>query len=204
MSTSFTTSKNNNKNSKKKKLIFPLITCLFLLLLTLFNMIFPTEGMADMFGFFKKYDVHLCPEVKGQVFNQGKPLVGEKVTRFLSYVDQKERYDHAITDEEGRFSLPEVNIRSKMPGNFMVEHNTLQIITIEYNNKHHTLWNSSLEGFKPVAAYSRKLSSLNCDITSPRVSFEFANDTHPQRPHYAGTICQWDKDFHIYKVHKTD
>ena len=198
MSTPFTVSKNNNKNRKKKKLIFPLIACLFLLLLTLFTVIFPTEGMADMFGFFKKYDVHLCPEVKGQILNQGKPLAGEKVIRYLSYVDQKARYDHVITDDQGRFILPEVNIRSKMPGNFMVEHNTLQIIYIEQDKEKYTLWNSNLPGYKPVAAYGRKLSTLNCDLSSPDVSFEFANDKHPQRPHYAGSICRWDEDFTIY------
>ncbi|WDE12126.1 DUF6795 domain-containing protein [Thalassomonas haliotis] len=201
MSTSFTTGKNNNSNSKKNKLTFPLVACLLLLLLTLFTVIFPTEGMADMFGFFKKYDVHLCPEVKGQILNQGKPLAGEKVIRYLNYVDRKERFDHAITDETGRFSLPEVNIRSKMPGNFMVEHNTLQIIYIEFNNEKHTIWNSSLEGYKPNAAYSRKLSSLNCDLSSPTVSFEFTNDKNPQRPHYAVTNCQWDTDFSVYHVH---
>ena len=151
-----------------------------------------------MFGFFKKYDVHLCPQVKGQILNQGKPVVGEKVIRYLSYVDQKERFDHVITDNEGRFTLPEVNIRSKMPGNFMVEHNTRQLIYIEKHKEEYILWNTSLIGYKPVAAYNRKLLSLNCDLTTPKVSFEFANDKHPERPHYAGSICRWNEDFTIY------
>ena len=194
MGTSLTVS----KYSKPKKRLLSLMAGLFVLLLILLTVIFPTEGMADMFGFFKKYDVHLCPEVKGQILNQGKPLVGKKVIRFLSYVDQKERFDHGVTDEEGRFSLPEVNIRSKMPGNFMVEHNTLQMIYIEQNNKKYTLWNSNLPGYKPISAYNRKLSSLHCDLISPDVSFEFANKANPQRPHYAGSICRWENDFTIY------
>ncbi|WP_274055316.1 DUF6795 domain-containing protein [Thalassomonas actiniarum] len=191
----------DNKNKYKTKLKFALKTSLLLFLILSVTVL--TKGMADMFGFFKKYDVHLCPQVKGQVLNQGKPLAGEKVIRYLSYVDYKDRYDHTFTDEEGRFSLPEVNIRSKLPGNFLVEHNTLQIIYIEQSKKKYILWNSNLPGYKPKAAYARKLSSLNCDLTSPRVSFEFANDTQ-QRPHYAGTICQWDEDFSIYHIHEND
>ena len=183
-----------NKKTGKKLI---LMACLFLLI-SIFTLIIPNEGMADMFGFFKKYDVHLCPQVKGQILNQGKPVIGEKVIRYLSYVDRKERYDDVITDSEGRFTLPEVNIRSKMPGNFMVEHNTLQIIYIEQDTEKYVLWNSNLPGFKPIAAYSRKLSSLNCDLTSADVSFEFARDKHPERPHYAGSICRWDEDFTIY------
>ncbi|WDE05161.1 hypothetical protein SG34_028350 [Thalassomonas viridans] len=186
----------NSKDNYRTKLKFALKGSLLIFLILSIATI--TKGMADMFGFFKKYDVHLCPEVKGQIFNQGKPLAGEKIIRYLSYVDYKDRFDHTFTDEEGRFSLPEVNIRSKLPGNFLVEHNTLQIIYIEQNKKKYTLWNSSLEGYEPKAAYARKLSSLNCDLTSPDVSFEFANDQNPQRPHYAGSICRWDKDFKIY------
>mgnify|MGYP000144128818 FL=1 len=195
---SFTNNKNHYKSKIKSVLKRSLLLFLFL------SIIYLIKGVGDIFGFFKEYDVHLCPPVKGQLFYQGKPLAGEKVIRYLSYVDYKDRFDHTFTDKEGRFSLPEVNIRSKLPGNFLVEHNTLQIIYIEQNKEKYTLWNSSLVGYEPKAAYTRKLSSLNCDLTSPRVSFEFANDTHPQRPHYAGTICQWEDDFSIYHVHENN
>ncbi|WP_281560372.1 DUF6795 domain-containing protein [Thalassomonas sp. RHCl1] len=185
-----------NKNKHKTKLKFALKTTLLLFLILSITVL--TKGMADMFGFFKKYDVHLCPLVKGQILKEGKAVAGIEVIRSLTYVDNKERIDSVKTDDKGNFILPKVNIRSKMPGNFMVEHNTRQIIYTEQNNKKYILWNTSMWGFKPIAAFNRKLSSLNCDLTSPKVSFEFANDKHPQRPHYAGTICRWDEDFEIY------
>ena len=61
------------------------------------------------------YKVHLCPEVKGQITDHGKPLANVKIERTLSFSDGKYVEDHTFTDENGAFSRPEVNIRSGQP-----------------------------------------------------------------------------------------
>ncbi|WDE05162.1 hypothetical protein SG34_028355 [Thalassomonas viridans] len=153
-----------------------------------------------MFGFFKKYDVHLCPEVKGQILKEGKAVAGTEVIRSLTYVDNKERIDSVKTDNEGYFIFPEVNIRSKMPGNFMVEHTTRQIIFVEDEDQKRPLWLSTHTGIKPVSTYNKKLASLNCDLTSPLAHFEFTHEYNPDRRHSAASICRWEEDFEIYKI----
>ncbi len=45
-----------------------------------------------MFGFFKKYDAHLSPEVSGKILLNGQPLAGVKVERELCYIDEKKTY----------------------------------------------------------------------------------------------------------------
>ncbi|WDE12127.1 hypothetical protein [Thalassomonas haliotis] len=60
MSTGF----DNNKNKHKTKLRFALKGSLLLFLMPSITAL--TKGMADMFGFFKKYEGHLCPQIKGQ------------------------------------------------------------------------------------------------------------------------------------------
>jgi len=52
-----------------------------------------------MFGFFKKYNAHLCSAVSGRILDSGKPLVGVKIERELRYIDNKKRIDKALTDE---------------------------------------------------------------------------------------------------------
>jgi len=67
-----------------------------------------------MFGFLKRYDVHLSPEVHGQVKLDGKPMANLEVYRELTYRD--DFIDKTVTDFEGRFYFPEKNIRSRIPG----------------------------------------------------------------------------------------
>ena len=49
-----------------------------------------------MFGLFKKYDVHLCPEVKGRILDHGKPVEGLVVKRWLFYVDEINRCSEVV------------------------------------------------------------------------------------------------------------
>ena len=46
--------------------------------------LFSTQAATTMFGLFKKYDVHLSPEVHGVITNNGEPVVGLKVFRGLT------------------------------------------------------------------------------------------------------------------------
>lgn len=75
-----------------------------------------------MFGFFKKYNAHLCSAVSGRILDNGKPLVGVKIERELYYIDNKRREDSTLTDENGLFNLPAVNLtcgRSRTSSSFL-------------------------------------------------------------------------------------
>ena len=150
-----------------------------------------------MFGIFKKYDVHLCPEVKGRILDHGKPVEGLEVKRWLVYTDEIEREDSSFTDANGEFYFPEKNIRSKLPGRWFVESLTTQVIYVQVNEGTIQLWNATLLGRDPNSAYEKKLNSLNCDLKNPAVNFEFENPTGGKK-FYARGICRWNDDFEIY------
>ena len=150
-----------------------------------------------MFGLFKKYDVHLCPEVKGRILDHGKPVEGLIVKRWLVYVDEIEREDSVITDENGEFYFPEKNIKSKLPGRAFVESFTEQVIYVEHQQENVPLWDATILGRFPDSAFSKKLKQLNCDLKDPSVEFSFEHPTGGRR-HYARSICRWNEDFRIY------
>ncbi|WP_281557917.1 DUF6795 domain-containing protein [Thalassomonas sp. RHCl1] len=72
---------------------------------------------ADMFGWLKKKDAYLCPEVKGVVKENGIPVANIQVSRQLIYMDDKKRLNHVITDSSGLFTFPEIIIQSRIARN---------------------------------------------------------------------------------------
>lgn len=153
-----------------------------------------------MFGLFKKYDAHLCPKISGRILLNGKPLVGVKVERELKYIDEKKREDFTLTDEQGSFCMPEINVRSKAPGWSFVEQLTMQNIFIEHQNKYYLLWGTYLSGIKPIQAYNKKLAQLNADLSNPKVAFTFINENNLNIPHCAESVCRWKDDFEILNI----
>ncbi|WP_281561173.1 DUF6795 domain-containing protein [Thalassomonas sp. RHCl1] len=111
-----------------------------------------------MFSLFKKYDAHLSPEIAGKILLNGKPLVGVKIERELYYIDEKKRFDTTFTDEQGCFSMPAVNVRTKAPSWNFAEQFTKQVIGINYQNKFYELWSTFLPGIQPIEAYNKKLA----------------------------------------------
>jgi len=153
-----------------------------------------------MFGFFKKYDAHLCSAVSGRILNNGKPLIGVKIERELRYIDNKKRHDSTLTDKNGNFTMPEINIRSKGPGWSFSEQKTGQMIGFYYNNEFYQLWATYLPMTDPILAYDKKLSQLNADIINSNVFFTFENIESPHAPHASSSICRWDSDFEIHHI----
>lgn len=156
-----------------------------------------------MFGLFKKQKtklstVHLCPSVKGQILDNGKPVAGETVYRQLAYIDGKLREDQTTTNTNGEFYFPEINIQSDIPNNPFAEHRTQQVIYINAEKDILRLWDVNQPGLEPKIEFQTKLSTLLCDINNEEVNFEFKYSDHPTLTYYGGTICRWDKDFHIY------
>jgi len=161
------------------------------LAITVFLLLLSTQVIDDMFGIFKKYDVHLSPEVNGVITNQGKPIVGLEVFRGLTYGDNKELVDKAVSDSEGRFSFAEKNIRSRKPGSMFDESRVRQIIDIDYQGSPYLLWGTIMIGIKPNQVLSKKLHYLNCDLKNKEEYFEFESIEYPDNFHGVQSVCRW-------------
>ena len=155
------------------------------------------ESFKKLGNYFGAYKVHLCPEVKGQVSENGQPLINAKIERLLCFSDGKYVEDFAYTDDKGYFSLPEVNIRSNQPAVPFAELFTSQIITLIHEGTKYILWTSRLSGTKYRHEYAKKLSCLKADISDEEVSFFFRNDEVEGYKLSAGGIARWDEDFEV-------
>ncbi|WP_281557872.1 DUF6795 domain-containing protein [Thalassomonas sp. RHCl1] len=156
-----------------------------------------------MFGWFKKKEAYLSPEVKGVVTENGQPVANIQVSRLLIYVDEVERIDHVKTDDKGQFYFPEKTIMSRIAVNELAEQRVSQDIYIERDKQTYTLWGADQTTFKEVPEYSKKLSSLNCDLTNKLVMFEFAH-YNPNRKNMASSICRWQEDYQPFLLHDGD
>ena len=84
-------------------------------------------------------------------------------------------FDNAITNEQGDFTMPAIDVRSRAPGWVFAEQDTQQSIGIEYKKQYHLLWNTLLAGTKPMESYNQKLAGLKVDLANPCVVFTFIN-----------------------------
>tara|TARA_R110002050_G_scaffold170427_5_gene302268 strand:+ start:613 stop:1146 length:534 start_codon:yes stop_codon:yes gene_type:complete len=150
-----------------------------------------TQAIATMFGLFKKYDVHLSPEVHGVITKEGKPVVDLEVFRGLTYVGDKELLDKTVTDKNGASSFAEKNIRSRRPSSMFHEARIRQIIDVDYQDTRYLLWATVVTGIAPNIAVSKKLTQLNCDLNDSEEYYEFNNIEYPDDPHGVESICRW-------------
>ncbi|WP_236559806.1 DUF4198 domain-containing protein [Colwellia sp. 20A7] len=173
--------------SHQKRILVIVILAVSVLLFLL-----STQVTASMFGLFKKYDVHLSPEVHGVITKEGKPVVGLEVFRGLTYVGDKELLDKTVTDQQGVFYFAEKNIRSRRPGSMFHEARIRQIIDVDYQGSRYLLWATVVTGITPNIAVSSKLTQLNCDLNNSEEYYEFNNVEHPNDPHGVESICRWE------------
>lgn len=149
-----------------------------------------TQAVAGMFGFLKRYDVHLSPEVHGSVTLDGKPMANLEVYRELHY--GKNYIDKTVTGSDGRFSLPEKNIRSRIPGRLIDETRLRQVVSVYYDNKPYLLWYAVTDRIKEEKVVMEKLSTLDCDLKTPETSQHFVRHENPSFTHDISSICRWE------------
>lgn len=182
------TLESRNKSSlTKPKITFAIIS----ILLVLSAFLATTEATANMFGLFKKHDVHLSPTVSGKLSNGDTPLKGIVVTRSLTY--DNEKIDTAVTDDQGHFSFPAISTTSRSPNSPLHEARIRQIISTEINESTYVLWYNTSFGIKEHTAINNLLSRLQCDINNKELSFEEPSIEFPNTTHYIHSICRWPK-----------
>jgi hypothetical protein len=150
--------------------------------------VFSQQVMADMFSWFKKYDVHLSPAVQGAITLDGKPVAGIEVSRELTYDD--DFIDKTTTAADGSFMFSAKSIRSGKPGS-LAEMRTRQVISARYEGKQYLLWYLTTSSITPQQAVVKKLSALHCDLSNEELEHVFPNVEKPDFPHSTFSICRW-------------
>ncbi|WP_445766851.1 DUF6795 domain-containing protein [Rheinheimera sp.] len=69
-----------------------------------------TNVEAGVFYWLRGTKIQWSPEIRGVIAEHGKPVVNKEVKRRL-YYDGKERYDSAITDDNGHFYFPKKTLK---------------------------------------------------------------------------------------------
>ena len=151
-----------------------------------------SEVSAGMFGFGKKTEVHLSPEVNGIVMLNGSPVAGAQVVRTLDY--GQEYREETVTGEDGAFHFPEKNIQSTRPDKLMDETRVRQIVTVNFQGEKYLLWYATPGTIHWRTGIANRLSSMRCELTNPEIEQGFENIEKPQFPHSTFSVCRWDND----------
>lgn len=163
---------------------------LLICMMMLFTFGYVAEGVAGMFGFGKKVDVFLCPEVHGQITLNGEPLSGVKVMREVVYDD--EFVDYAVTSGSGAFTFGELHTRSRTPGRPFDETRTVQAITAEYQDKQYLLWAYATDSISEESSISERLGSLRCDLSDEEIYHHFPRPDSSHLTYNVKGLCRWD------------
>lgn len=142
-----------------------------------------------MFGFGKKVDVFLCPEVRGQITMNGEPLSGVRVMREVAYDD--ELIDYAVTSSSGVFTFGELHTRSRTPSKSFDETRTVQAITAEYDNKQYLLWAYATDSISEEALISGRLGSLKCELSDEEIYHHFPRPDSSHLTYNVKGLCRW-------------
>ncbi|MGP9802889.1 DUF6795 domain-containing protein [Rheinheimera sp. NSM] len=152
-------------------------------------LLYSLEVRANMFSWFKKYNVHLSPAVQGNITLEGKPLPGIKVFRELDYDNAYN--EEATTDEQGRFYFAEKHIKSRQPANKLDQSKIRQVISLVYHGKTFVLWYLNTSSIEPQQAIVQRLAALNCELSDEELEHAFPNIEKPDFPHSTFSICRW-------------
>jgi len=145
---------------------------------------------SPLFNLPINFTVHLCPEVKGRVTLEGKPLANQKIERILTF--EEDECDYVSTDEDGNFSFPAKSLKSKLPGNIFYQTVVNIVLVTKYSNDCFMLWHGSQLGLKTPSEFTTHLLSLNADLTTEEVKHHLVNPNKTSEEHYIFSICRWN------------
>ncbi|MEE2002287.1 carboxypeptidase-like regulatory domain-containing protein [Alkalimonas sp. MEB108] len=159
--------------------------------LALILLMFTTHVEAGVFGWFKKTELELSPEVNGTVTLHNKPVAGATVHRYLTYSDKKFN-DSAITDEQGHFQLP-VKI-AKLRVSPMFDTTVTQTLVVEHANSRTEIWAAANLNTLNYDSIRQLLSSMQCELTSPDMRLEIPMRNPQSPPLGVVSICTFEHD----------
>ncbi|WP_253649883.1 carboxypeptidase-like regulatory domain-containing protein [Vibrio sp. Y29_XK_CS5] len=163
---------------------------------------------------FRKKTVQLFPPVTGKLTNNGSPLPGVKLKRSYEFIDvtDDEIHDYTTTDNEGRFSFPELTMQSRHADNPFATNVIWQGIRIESDDPSNAegdevyLWSANSRGVTHNAYFVEMLSALNCDLSNSEEVIYVYNSNYPSGviEYPISSICRWPKRAEIEKRKAAD
>lgn len=138
-----------------------------------------------------RYTVELCPEVRGQLSNNGIPLTNQLVERSLTYDD--EELDSVYTDDNGCFAFPAKSLKSRKPGSIFHEPVARIIIDLEKDGEVYNLWLGFQHGLKNPKEFKNFLKNLKADLTDEEVKHHLINSEDPLDEHFIKSIARLKK-----------
>jgi len=162
---------------------------LAILIATLFVLFTTTQVFANMFGFFNKSDFILSAPVKGQLFDDGKPVANTKVMRSLTYGD--EYIDETVTDEQGYFTFSEKTIKTSKPANMFDNDSLVQHIYLENGTPEGiVLWYTLVSLHENSQTLKRLLADLECDISKEPETYDIPIEEDTSHTFAIYTSCK--------------
>jgi hypothetical protein len=160
-----------------------------------------------IFRMFKKVDVEVFPEVIGSLTLQGKPLAGIKLKRGYQYsgVMEEKKWNYTTTDDEGKFSFPEIIHRTSHPNKPFAGTRISQTIKVDKNEESDIikaakdeyseviLWASISRGEKHISYLAERLARLDCDLANEAIRNEIIDEAFPSGVvrYQVLSICRW-------------
>ncbi|MCG3727822.1 carboxypeptidase regulatory-like domain-containing protein [Vibrio cincinnatiensis] len=144
-----------------------------------------------MFGWLKKTELELSPEVKGTITLHGKSVVGATVYRYLTYSD-KEFKDSTMTDAQGHFQLP-AKI-AKLRSSPMFDTTVTQTLVVEHAYSRTEIWAAANLNTLNYDSIQKLLSSMKCELTSPDMRLEIPMRNPQSPPLGVVTRCSFKHD----------
>jgi hypothetical protein len=107
----------------------------------------------------------LFSAVQGQVLLNGQPVAGARVERSWVWKRPDDvASDSALTDAEGRFSLPAVVDKGWLTGLFPHEAQIKQTILIQHSGRSHKAWMASKRNYDANGELAGKPIRLRCRL----------------------------------------
>ncbi|MCG3734144.1 carboxypeptidase-like regulatory domain-containing protein [Vibrio cincinnatiensis] len=164
---------------------------IFMLALALMLTFTCLSAEAGVFGWLKKTELELSPEVKGTITLHEKPVVGAIVHRLLSYGD-REFNDKVTTDTNGQFNLPAKKARIRVSP--MFDTWVSQVLLVEYAGKKVEVWTAGATSVLDSDSIKLLLSDVNCEISAPEMKIGIPR-TNPRSPLlWMVTTCNFKHD----------
>lgn len=128
-------------------------------------------------------EIVLSSPFEGVITLDHQPVAGAKVVRVLTWFETEHATDNAVTDKEGRFSLPVVKktLALNKIGEFVVS----QEIVVQYDGKEYPIWTKAKWDKGLYGELSGVPENFHCELTD---EFKLVEEGKG----LLATACQWN------------
>lgn len=158
----------------------------FLIFLSILTLLTIATGVAAMMFFGNKdrevIDIVLMSPLEGVLTYNGKPLPKQEMKLWLKWKDKKGEHFTYVTDEEGRFAIPEHKVRDSL--NPFAQLVIRQELTTQINGNEYEVWVGSKKRPELFAELAGQPVDVICDIATEYSIVEGNRSI-------ARTVCIW-------------